>query len=261
MSQAPERAPIDGRGSSLRRRRFVGLQWKGFLWMSCLLATLSTAFYWLSHSHLMRQYHAQREAEVQSFRRQMSGLFAGISDRLVRLGGTIVSMENLVATFKRGNPGKNLSTVTEARFASLGYEMDVQRIEFYTPGGERLWRWTPDGAPDLPEERLRPALAQVHAEERPATFLWCEPLCLLHAFVPVLAEGQDIGVMGLGQSIADLVIEFRALTGTDIAVVVPAAGNSRALLRRWAIRGPSPDRCGPAEPVLGEAERTLPRSC
>ncbi len=216
--------------------------------MSCLLAALSAVFYWLSDAHLMHRYHAQREAEVRSFRRQMLGLFAGISDRLVRLGGTIVSMDNVVATFKRGNPGKNSAAATEARFASLGYEMDVQRIEFYTPSGERLWRWTPAEAPDLPEERLRAALAQVHAEEHPATFLWCEPLCLLHAFVPVLAEGQDVGVMGLGQSIADLVIEFRALTGTDIAIVVPAVGNSGAILRRWAS----------AVPALTDADRLSP---
>ncbi|MGH8490453.1 MAG: diguanylate cyclase [Gammaproteobacteria bacterium] len=216
--------------------------------MSCLLAALSAAFYWLSNSHLMHRYHAQREAEVQSFRRQMSGLFAGISDRLVRLGGTIVSMENVVETFKRGSPGRNPAAAPPARFASLGYEMDVQRIEFYTRGGEPLWRWTPAEAPDLPDKRLRAALAQVHGEERPATFLWCEPLCLLHAFVPVLAEGQDIGVMGLGQSIADLVIEFRALTGTDMAIVVPAAGNGDGILRRWAS----------AVPALTDADRLSP---
>lgn len=215
--------------------------------MSCLLAALSATFYWLSHSHLMHRYHAQRKAEIQSFHRQMSGLFAGVSDRLVRLGGTIVSMENLIETFKRGNHSENSAAATAARFAGLGYEMDVQRIEFYTPSGERLWRWTPAEAPDLPEERLRAALAQVHGEERPATFLWCEPLCLLHAFVPVLAEGQDIGVMGLGQSIADLVIEFRALTGTDIAIVVPAAGGG-AILRRWAS----------AVPALTDADRLNP---
>ena len=140
--------------------------------MSCLLAALSAAFYWLSHSHLMRQYHAQREAEVQSFRRQMSGLFAGISDRLVRLGGTIVSMENLVDDIQAWQPRQEfVGSDREARFASLGYEMDVQRIEFYTPGGERLWRWTPAEAPDLPEERLRAALAQVHARGTPGDLL------------------------------------------------------------------------------------------
>ncbi|MGH8509563.1 MAG: EAL domain-containing protein [Gammaproteobacteria bacterium] len=226
--------------------------------MSCLLAALSAGFYWLSDFHLMRQYHAQRVAEVQAFRRQMSGLFAGISDRLVRLGGTIVSMGTVVETFKRGNPGKNLPAATAARFAGLGYEMDVQRIELYSTGGERLWRWTPAEAPDLPEERLRAALAQVHAEERPATFLWCEPLCLLHAFVPVLAEGQDIGVMGLGQSIADLVIEFRALTGTDIAIVVPAAGNGGTLLHRWASAVPALTNVVRLSPFMEELSAKYP---
>ncbi len=226
--------------------------------MSCLLVALSGAFYWLSNSQLMRQYHAQREAEAQSFRRQMSGLFAGISDRLVRLGGTIVSMETVVATFKRANPGKNLPAATVARFAGLGYEMDVQRIELYTTGGERLWRWTPAEASELPEERLRAALAQVHAEERPTTFLWCEPLCLLYAFVPVLAEGQDIGVMALGQSIADLVIEFQALTGTDIAIVVPSAANGGTLLRRWESTVPALTNVPRLSPFLEEMSAQYP---
>ncbi|MGH8472247.1 MAG: cache domain-containing protein, partial [Gammaproteobacteria bacterium] len=249
---------MGGPPNSVRRRRFVGLQWKGFLWMSCLLAALSAAFYWLSNSHLMHQYHAQRVTEVQSFRRQISGLLAGISDRLVRLGGTIVSMETVVETFKRGNPGKNSAAATAARFAGLGYEMDVQRLEFYTTGGERLWRWTPAEAPDLPEKRLRTALAHVHGEERPATFLWCEPLCLLHAFVPVLAEGKDIGVMGLSQSIADLVIEFRALTGTDIAIVVPAAGNGGAIQRRWASAVPALTDADRLNPFLEELSAQYP---
>jgi hypothetical protein len=37
--------------------RFVGLHWKGFLWMSSLLLALSAAFYGLSYHELMRQFH------------------------------------------------------------------------------------------------------------------------------------------------------------------------------------------------------------
>ena len=52
-------------GKSARDSRFVGLHWKGFLWMSTLLLALSTAFYGLSYHELMRQFHVGRETEIQ----------------------------------------------------------------------------------------------------------------------------------------------------------------------------------------------------
>ncbi|MGH8581442.1 MAG: diguanylate cyclase domain-containing protein [Gammaproteobacteria bacterium] len=245
-------------GSSARNRRFVGLQWKGFLWMSCLLAALSGAFYWRSHYDLMRQYHAQREAEVHTFRRQVAGLFTGISDRLVRLGGTIVSIGNVAETIQRGNRGMHLGPAAEARFASFAYELDVQHIAFYTPGGERLWQWTPAEAADLPDVRLGVALAQVRSKERPVTLLGCNPLCLVHAFVPVLAEGQNVGVMEIGQSIADLVIELHTLTGADIAVLVPAMGNGGAVLQHWGSAVPAVTDAARLTPLLEELSARYP---
>src|SRR5918999_558586 len=110
--------------------RFVGLHWKGFLWMSSLLLTLSTAFYGLNHHELMRQFHADRETEIQSFRRQITGLFRGTSDWLIRLGGAILAMGDLGEALRRPSPDKLAAVTAGARYASLGYELDVQRLAF-----------------------------------------------------------------------------------------------------------------------------------
>lgn len=236
-----------------RRQRFVGLHWKAFLWLSGLLVCLSVAFYTLNQHHLKEQFRAHRAAEVASYRQQVLGLFMGTSDRLARLAGAILSMSDLGDALKSSNRERLMAmTAAGSRFASLGYELEVQRIELFLTDekgeGERVWRWTETEAPDLPESRLRRALAEVRREEAPVTLLDCQPLCLLTALVPVLAGADNVGVMAVSQSIADLVIEFRALTGADLAVVVPAGGNGGARLPAW----------GAVVPALTDSSRLMP---
>ncbi len=235
-----------------RRQRFLGLHWKAFLWLSGLLLGLSAAFYTLGQYHLTEQFRAQRAAEVASYRKQIAGLFKGTSDRLVRLAGTIPSMGDLGDAIKSGNRRRLAAVTGAARYASLGYELEVQRIELFLASGkgrdERVWRWTQTEAEDLPAPRLRGALTEVRREEAPVTLLACQPLCLLNAFVPVLAGADDVAVLAVSQSIADLVIEFRALTGADLAIVVPAGGNGGVHLPAW----------GAMVPALTESSRLMP---
>ncbi|MGH8585680.1 MAG: EAL domain-containing protein [Gammaproteobacteria bacterium] len=243
------------------RQRFLGLHWKAFLWLSGLLLFLSAAFYTLSQYHLTEQFRAQRAAEVASYRKQIGGLFRGTSDRLVRLAGAIPSMGDLGDAIKSGNR-ERLAAVTSAaaRYASLGYELEVQRIELFLAGEkgeERVWRWTQTEAEDLPEPRLRRALAEVRREEAPVTLLACQPLCLLNAFVPVLAGDENVAVLAVSQSIADLVIEFRALTGADLAIVVPA-GRTGAHLPAWGAVVPALTESSRIRPLLEDLSGDVP---
>ena len=118
----------------VRKQRFLGLHWKAFLWLSGLLLFLSAAFYALSQYHLTEQFRAQRAAEVASYRRQIGGLFRGTSDRLVRLAGAIPSMGDLGDAIKSGNRERLSAVTAAARYASLGYELEVQRIELFLAG-------------------------------------------------------------------------------------------------------------------------------
>jgi diguanylate cyclase (GGDEF)-like protein/PAS domain S-box-containing protein len=243
------------------RQRFLGLHWKAFLWLSGLLLFLSAAFYALSQYHLTEQFRAQRAAEVASYRKQIGGLFRGTSDRLVRLAGAIPSMGDLGDAIKSGNRERLAAVTAAARYSSLGYELEVQRIELFLAGEkgeERVWRWTQTEAEDLPESRLRRALAEVRREEAPVTLLACQPLCLLNAFVPVLAGAENVGVLAVGQSIADLVIEFRALTGADLAIVVPAGGNGGTHLPAWGAVVPALTESSRIRPLLEDLSGDVP---
>ncbi|MGH8614953.1 MAG: EAL domain-containing protein [Gammaproteobacteria bacterium] len=219
--------------TTTRGGRFIGLHWKGFLWLSSLLLVLSTALHWLHHYHLMRQFQRQREAEIHSFHQQISGLVKGNAQRLVRLAGAVSSIEKLGEDLLANDAGQLSDMPKGAHYSGLGYELEVQRIDLFTVDGKEMWHWPETGTSGLPQPRIAAALKKLRREERPVTLLDCRPLCVLYAFVPVLSRGRNAGSLALGQSIADPVIEFKALTGADIGIVVPVEDKSKADLVNW----------------------------
>lgn len=220
-------------GTTARSRRFVGLHWKGFLWLSALLLVLSAALHWLHHYHLTRQFQRQREAEIHSFHQQISGLIKGNAQRLVRLAGAVSSIEKLGEDLLANDAGQLSDVPKGTHYSGLGYELEVQRIDLFTVDGKEIWHWPETGTSSLPQPRIDAALKKLRREERPVTLLDCRPVCILYAFVPVLSQGRNAGFLALGQSIADPVIEFKALTGADLGIVVPVEAKGKTDLSSW----------------------------
>ncbi|MGZ8193820.1 MAG: cache domain-containing protein, partial [Methylobacter sp.] len=206
--------------------------------MSILLLCLSSAFYALNYHSLITQFNAQRESEVRSLRHHIRGLFTGTSDRLIRLGGALASMSNLGEALASKDQDK-ISTLI-ADYASLRYELDVRQLDLYTTETDYdlVKSWI-RGDEELPDYYLRNAMEKVKEGEKPFTLLYCQPLCLLHAFVPILADGKNVGVISLGQSIADFIIDFHLITGADIALAVPADTNGGGEISGWGMRVPA----------------------
>lgn len=219
-----------------RDRAFLGLHWKGFFWISLLLIGLSAAFYVLNYRHLLSQFRDQRQAEVRVLHRQIEGLLTRNSDRLIRLSGALAAMSDLTGLLRAQDGHRTPRNVLPLGFAGLGYEMDVQRIDLYSLNGDRVWRWNQSDTSPPEDSWTKAPIDQVRREERPLTLLSCHQVCLLHAFVPVLAEGKNVGVVAVGQLVADFVIEFQVITQTDIALVMPASANSGAELPPWNAR-------------------------
>ncbi|MDD5578023.1 MAG: EAL domain-containing protein [Methylobacter sp.] len=224
--------------TEVSNQRFIGLQWKSFLWLSILLLCLSSAFYALNHHSLTAQFNAQRQSEARSLRDHIRGLFTGTSDRLIRLGGALAAMSDLGEALRSKDQKKISHSIAD--YASLRYELDVRRLDLYTTEGDYslVRSWIPDDE-KLPENYLRNAMEKVKEGEKPFTLLYCQPLCLLHAFIPILADGKNMGVISLGQSIADFIIDFHLITGADIALAVPADSNSSGEIPEWGMRVPA----------------------
>lgn len=218
--------------------RFIGLRWKSFLWLSLLLLSINSVFYALNYYSLTSQFQARQEADARLLHHHIQGLFAGTSDRLIRLGGALVTMTDLGETLV-SRARDQVTDLVSGYYTSLGYELDIRQIELYTIDGDRLGRWAQFGEEALSPDVYRLAIEKVHATERPVTLLHCHPLCLLYAFVPVLASGENVGIIALGQSVADFIIDFKLTTGADILLSIPADNAGFARLDNWRVSVPA----------------------
>lgn len=217
------------------RVHFFSLHWKGLLTLSLLLIGLSLTFAVLNYLHLERQFRTQQDVRLRTARSQFKGMINRSSDRLEHLGLVLASLSDFEQLLVNRNDAE-FSKKQQARFANIRYELDVEHIEFFTPAGDSLWLWSSTALPALLKEREQAALSRVRETEHPLSIFVCQPTCALHVFVPVLQDGRNIGIIKLGQRIADLVIDFGAITNIDLAILVPDHRLSAIDLSHWQLR-------------------------
>jgi len=66
------------------------------------------------------------------------------------------------------------------------------------------------------------AFDQAEKNEQPEAYLDCQSQCGLNTVMPLLANGEHIGFIGMRQRITDLVMEFSTATGIDIGILIPS---------------------------------------
>lgn len=234
-------------------QRFVSLRWKVFFHLSLLIVALTAAFGLLHYFHLYQQFDAQLKARLITMEQELQGLLQRTTDRLQRLGSAVVMGIDLPSA----SSGFSLPSKEHlARLTALSYELDFKRIELFDRNGQLVWQW-PDQAMVT---AMPPQVAMAVEREIPLSLLSCHQECELRTFVPILAEGQNAGVLGITQAIADLILDFRAVTGKNIDLGIfiydstrPDAlwGRPAALTNRQALipflsyltkRNPDPDQ-------------------
>jgi diguanylate cyclase (GGDEF)-like protein/PAS domain S-box-containing protein len=243
-------------------QRFIGLRWKSFLWLSLLLLCICATFYVLNYHALMLQYKDRQQAEINSLQQHIKGIFMGTSDRLIRLGGALAAMPELGKALKVRN-AKQISTIV-SDYTNFGYDLDLRRIDLYTRDTTIAGHWAQFEAEELPQEFYRNAIENVQRNEKPISLLYCHPLCLIYAFVPILTDGENVGVIALGQSIADFIIDFKLVTGADIALAIPVNnktdtdGNEKSKLLSWNVKIPALTDAVKLMPLLDNLSRHYP---
>jgi diguanylate cyclase (GGDEF)-like protein/PAS domain S-box-containing protein len=215
--------------------RFWTLRRKGFVLLSLLLLTLGVTFGALNYWNLSTQFKTQQTVRNAALRTEFKELIERSADRLQRLGVVFSSLGRLDRFITA--PNENQAAVRLQRFfSSVRYELDVERIELFDGEGRSVLSWSSSMANPVPEGQLRDVLSRVLEAEQPLAILTCQPGCSLHAFIPLLSEGRNVGVLSLSQMITDLVLDFSAGAGTAVAILVASPGTGEKVLEGWGLR-------------------------
>jgi diguanylate cyclase (GGDEF)-like protein/PAS domain S-box-containing protein len=215
--------------------RFSSLHRKWLASLSLLLLSLGIAFGALNYLYLEIQVKNQQAQSQAAWSAELKGLIKHSVDRLQRLSIVIASLGDLSELLK--TPGSLIqSAELEQKFSSVRYELDVERIVIFDKQGAIRWNWAPDSSSAVSMQSMMDAIDHAKKNEQPEAALDCQSQCGLNTVMPLLADGEHVGFIGMSQRITDLVMEFSTATGVDIGILVPASiENTEQAFPGWGL--------------------------
>ncbi len=142
--------------------------------------------------------------------------------------------------------GATLAHLFETFWADLNLHQGVDHVAFHGADGRVLQTWGSAEGEPRGEVLARAALRA----EAPTHALRCAGVCQVVAALPLMREGRDIGALVLAAGLQDLLIDFRRLSGAELAVIglrhgdgswpailtVSGGADYEAIARAWLVQ-------------------------
>ena len=194
--------------------RFFSVRLRILLFAGLALVFATAAFTWLALRHLDERQavalveHQTRAADL------ASRLFQQQSARLQSLGTLVADLPG-VRTAMRDRDSSALARVFDPFWSDLNLTHGLDRVEFFGPDSATLAEW---GMADVGAhaQYLARTAGQI---ETPQYWLECGVKCLYTTAVPLVEGGHYVGAIVLASGLQDMVLDFRRLSGVELAVL------------------------------------------
>lgn len=203
--------------SSLQISFRFSLTWRVIALSSLLLLVLVSLFTWIGHNNLTRQFQENRSQHHERQQREIRLALQRSSDNLRQLAGLTAASTGFGYPFQAGDL-KEVDDVLNAQWPSLQLEAGIDGIAVIDINGRILGSWGENNTTDtLPIESW---IGHVIDSDSPLTTLRCSTTCQQFAAVPVLVDGESVGMVILARSLADVTRQAKEVSNSEIATLV-----------------------------------------
>ncbi len=216
-------------------QRFFSLRWKVVALLSLILLIVNAGLSTMGYYEQRELFLTYQDQIKEQQGRQVKALLEKSFFRLEQIAQMIPSVATAATPSSEIPIADKLQNFFIHSAPTLELEWGLQSAAFYSAHNERLFNWQTE---DNESIVFRNLISSVNSSESPLNMLHCNLDCSQYVAVPLLYEGKKAGVLLVGRSLADLVIEFNELAKTDVAVISKPklikrlTGNQR-YLRRW----------------------------
>lgn len=201
----------------IRIPQHLSLTWRVIALSSLLLLVLMILFTWLGHENLTRQFQESRSQHHERQQREIRLALQRSSENLRQLAGLTAASTGLGYPFQEGNLNE-LEGILNAQWPSLQLEAGIDRILVVDINGQTLGNWGDNHtAARLPIDSW---IGHVINSESPLTTLRCSTSCQQFAAVPILVDGESVGMVILARSLADVTRQAKEVSNSEIATMV-----------------------------------------
>ncbi len=204
-------------------QRFLSLKWKALILFSMVLFVINASFPFFSHQNLMEHYDQRREAEHAHFTKEFDGLMEHMLKRSLQFSEVIPLLDGVEESLVSGK-NETIRLAFDGHWSLLQLDMGIDLVRFHSVSGRELGRW--GHSTFIAEEELLITgwIEEVIRKERPITALSCIRICTQYVMAPLLSEGEKIGIILLGSSLAEVIINLQQISGREIGVLIDRKG-------------------------------------
>jgi len=212
--------------ATLRARHRLSLTWRVIALSSLLLVGLVGLFTWLGHDNLTQQFQESRHQHHERQQREIRLALRRSAENLRQLAGLAAASPRLGPPLEAGS-AEGVEAALASQWPTLQLEAGIDEILVVDSRGRTMGRWGATQAEgQLP---IASWVQRVMASEMPITTLRCGANCRQYAVVPVLVEGESVGLVVLSRSLADVTRQAREVSDAEVALLVTGVQESREL--------------------------------
>ncbi len=221
--------------ASENNRRFFSLKWKVFALLSLILLIVNAGLAGMGY-YQQRQLFLTYQSQIREQQaRQVKALLEKSYFKLEQIAQMIPSLAMAATPSSEIPLADKLQNFFIHSASTLDLEWGLEEASYYSVHNEQLFSWQTNSA-DI--EVFRNLVSAVNNAELPLNMLHCDLQCSQFMAVPLLEHGSKTGVLLVGRTLADLVIEFNQLAKADVVVISrPKSSNklagNRRFLRPW----------------------------
>nr|WP_298250560.1 EAL domain-containing protein [uncultured Halomonas sp.] len=218
--------------SPLQTRHQLSLTWRVIALSSLLLVGLVVLFTWLGHQNLTRQFQESRNEDHERQQRVINLALQRSAENLRQLAGLTAATPRLGPPLEAGNADE-VDRALASQWPTLQLEAGIDEIWVANTQGRLLGHWgsSREGT-GLP---IRAWVQRVMRTESPITRLSCTSNCQQLAAVPILVEGESVGLVVLSRSLADVTRQVREVSNAEVALLVTDPVGSQELIEERKI--------------------------
>lgn len=197
---------------------FLSLKWKALVLTSLVLVALTGSFAALNYLELRKQFERRREDLQNQYALQVQALLDQSTIRLQQLNTAVASLPDIESILQKDRE-KDATTAFAPLASTLQWDLGIESLALISATGERIAAHGLNSNPRF-ADMLSAAVKEVIKTETPRSLIDCSDTCLQYAIAPILGKDGNLGALLLGLSLADVVMDFRRVSGTDLGLIV-----------------------------------------
>lgn len=235
--------------------RFFSLKWKIGLVVGLALIVVMSSIILVAYRQANEQFDEQTFDLLRQQQRTISGLLRRDYEQLSSVAGVIPLLSGAPDT---DGGTQQLDAILSRHSALLRREWGIESLSYFDADVRSRFRWHAKG-----QRQGHTRLARTAAESgEPAGRIDCRDSCVLTLAVPQRKGVLQGGVLVISRSVADGVLEFQRLSGSEVAVLVSrlpppkSRAAQRRYLSRWRVDVPALSNPDQTFAVLSAFERS-----